>query len=64
MSGKNRSQKVILTIVKGRNRLLPAGDYSFYIDQVYIERGSVNVKGRIIDALVREEDNSDEPSTT
>ena len=64
MSGKNRSQKVILTIVSGRHKLLPMGDYSFYIDQVYIERGSVNVKGRIIDALMREEDNSDEPSTT
>lgn len=52
MSGKNRSQKVYLTVESTRIGLLPAGHYSLHIDNVCIEKGSIKVTARIISSLV------------
>lgn len=51
MGGKNRSQKVILSVISPRIKHLPAGDYSCYVDDVRIVRGSIKVVVRILDTI-------------
>jgi len=51
MSGKSRSQKVILSVIGPRIPHLPAGDYSCYVDDVRIVKGSVKVTMRIVDTI-------------
>jgi len=56
MSGRNRSQKVFLTVESTHIAFLPAGHYSLHIDHVRIEKGSVRIVARIIDTIVYKEE--------
>jgi hypothetical protein len=63
MSGKNRSNKAILSVLSPRVPHLPTGDYAVYIADVRIIRGSVTATVRIIDTLIPElEDRNANPS--
>lgn len=60
MSGRNRSQTAILSILSSNIQMLPIGDYKVHIDSVRIEKGSVKLTARILETIRKEEEDANE----
>ena len=52
MSGKDRKQKVILSVLSPRIANIPPGHYSCHIDSVQIVNGNLIAKVKLIDQVV------------